>query len=252
MVELDANLGTVTNSGTLDTSGNAAAGARILVFVWWFGTMTLTSGSWGGGLTWVVDHQFRGTTGSDQNVGIASADCPSGWTSGTDIVPTFTATPSFGPGIAAASFTGLAGGSSGYLDDTAVGVNDIASLYETNDIVTTEDEVLVVSASVADGESHVARLDGTEIHDFVAEGAQRLATIYEVQGIPGTLVLAGEWIPGVSFQNNIAAAYKPAAGAPSVILNPDADTDVAGWVTSPLFSKINDNSDATFVTDGLV
>lgn len=35
-------------------------------------------------------------------------------------------------------------------------------------------------------------------------------------------------------------------------LRPDADLDVAGWVTSPLFSKINDSSDATLVTDGLV
>lgn len=36
------------------------------------------------------------------------------------------------------------------------------------------------------------------------------------------------------------------------ILRPDADLDAAGWVTAPLFSKINDTSDASFVTDGLV
>jgi hypothetical protein len=47
-------------------------------------------------------------------------------------------------------------------------------------------------------------------------------------------------------------ALREQAVVTSQILLPDADLDVAGWVTAPLFSKINDASDATVVTDGLV
>lgn len=47
-------------------------------------------------------------------------------------------------------------------------------------------------------------------------------------------------------------ALRPAAGGgpPQVIL-PDADLATTGWTTAPLFSKINDSSDATVVTGAL-
>jgi hypothetical protein len=48
---------------------------------------------------------------------------------------------------------------------------------------------------------------------------------------------------------NIITAFEP--GAPPVELEsirPDADLATTGWATTPLFSKINDQSDATFVS----
>jgi len=43
----------------------------------------------------------------------------------------------------------------------------------------------------------------------------------------------------------------PAAAGPTQAILPDADTTTTGWTTTPLFSKINDSSDATVVTSTL-
>lgn len=44
------------------------------------------------------------------------------------------------------------------------------------------------------------------------------------------------------------AAHYAAATASGQILLPDADLAAGGWTTSPLFSKVNDSSDATVIT----
>ena len=227
----DANLGTVTNSGTLDTTAAGAAGSRIFAFVWWFGTQTATdASSWGGGLDWVVDKQFRGSGGGDQNVCIGTADCPGGWTLGTDIVPTFSATPSFGPGIAAASFTGVETGASGYLDGTPpAGVDDFNEVWATGSIVTTNADDLLIGFSVGgSGTSNTAATNYTEIHDWVAEGTQRCATVYRIVASASTYTPGGTWSTTVDFQTNVGAAYKASGGAPP----PDAPT--LRTITSPV------------------
>jgi len=40
-------------------------------------------------------------------------------------------------------------------------------------------------------------------------------------------------------------------GEPPQIIRPDADIETIGWATAPLFSKINDDSDATVITGAL-
>lgn len=251
----DADLGSAASAASLTTSAAAASGSRVIVFLWWFdATANLTGGSWGGGLTWVADHQFRGSGGGDQCCGIASADAPSGLASSTSITPTFSAAVDFGPAIAAVSFTGVETGASGYIDVTSTGKDDFEETWTTNNLVTTNADDLLVAISVQDPlTDHAATSPATEIHDWLAEGAQNQATVYRIVSSTGTYTIGGVWSGGtVNYQNNIGAAYKAAgAAAEPQLLNPDADTDAASWTTTPLFSKVNDASDATVISDTL-
>lgn len=213
----DANLGTVTDTATLTTSAAAASASRVFMFVWWFGTQTATGAS-GGSLTWVVDHQFRGSNGGDQNIAVISADAPSGLASSTVLTPSFSATPSFGPGIAAASFTGAETGASGYVDVTSTGKDDFEEAWTTNNLVTTNADDLLLALSLGDGSSgNTAATDYTEIHDWIAEGSQRCATVYRIVAATSTYTPGGTWAGTVNFQTNIGVAYKAAgAGEPPI------------------------------------
>jgi hypothetical protein len=51
--------------------------------------------------------------------------------------------------------------------------------------------------------------------------------------------------------SGLTMAIRPAGFAMQTV-DPDADVDAAGWGATPLWSKINDGSDATVVTDTLV
>jgi hypothetical protein len=66
-------------------------------------------------------------------------------------------------------------------------------------------------------------------------------------------VTAGSYTAGVFTQNQVSGWHRMAAITVAVasgtqVLLPDADLDAAGWTTSPLYSKLNDGSDATFIT----
>jgi hypothetical protein len=213
----DADLGSITNNASLTTGAAAAAGSRVFVFVWWYdATATLTSGSWGGGLSWVADHQFHGTIAGDQNIGIGSADAPSGLASSTAITPTFSAAVDFGPGIAAASFTGVETGASGYVDVTSTGKEDFEETWTTNNLVTTNADDLLLGLSVVDYTpgAHTATAPAAEIHEWNTEGAQYAASVYRIVSATSTYQVGGVWSATVAFQHNIGVAYKAAADEP--------------------------------------
>ena len=50
---------------------------------------------------------------------------------------------------------------------------------------------------------------------------------------------------------DVPAWWNDTLGPPPQIIRPDADTVTTGWTTTPLFSKINDQSDATVITSTL-
>lgn len=213
-IALDANLGTVTNSDTLTTSAAAASGSRVFVFVGWSHATATLTGCSGGGLTYVVDDQYEDTIGAETHIGVISADAPSGLASSTNIVPTWSTAPGF-RGLAAVSFTGMATGSSGYIDVTSGGKDDFAQDWETHNLVTTVADTLLLAMSCGpSGTSNTADTNYTEIHDWNFEGANDCATVYRIVSSTGTYNPGGAWSTGVSFQMNLGIAYEAAAGAP--------------------------------------
>lgn len=144
----DATLGTVTNNVTLTTSAACASNGFCVMFVWWFGTQTLNDTFSTGGLSWTQDTENRGTIAGDQNIAIASAQAPSGLASSTNLTPAFSATPSFGPGIAAFSFTGVE--TSSPVDATSTFKEDFEEVWTTNNLVTATADTAIVALSAVD------------------------------------------------------------------------------------------------------
>lgn len=213
-IVFDADLGTVTNAGTLTTSAAAASSSRVFVFVGWSHATATLTGCSGGGLTYVVDDQYEDTIGAETHVGILSADAPSGLASSTNIVPTFSTAPGF-RGLAAVSFTGMATGSSGYVDVTSGGKDDFNQDWDTHNLVTTVADTLLLAISCGpSGTSNTADTNYTEIHDWNFEGANDCATVYRIVSSTGTYNPGGNWSTGVSFQMNLGIAYEAAAGSP--------------------------------------
>lgn len=214
-IALDADLGTATNTDTLTTAAAAASGSRVFVFVGWSHATATLTGATGGGLTYVVDHQFEDTVGADTHVGIISADAPSGLASSTNIQASFSTSVGF-RGLAAVSFTGIATGASGYVDATSTGLADFNQDWATNNVVTTNaDDLLLAISCAPSGTSNTADTNYTEIHDWNFEGANDTATVYRIVSSTGTYNPGGNWSTGVSFQVNIGIAYKASAAAPA-------------------------------------
>jgi hypothetical protein len=223
-IAFDANLGTTTDAATHTTTAAAASGSRVFFFVWWFGDGQTITGASGGGLTWVVDHQAEYTASGDQHIAILSADAPSGLASSTVLDPTFSAGPDFGPGLAAASFTGLATGASGYIDATSTPKEDFEEAWTTNNLVTTMADTLLIAMSLGvDATAHAAATDYTELNtDWIAEGAQRVVAIYRIVSSASTYNPGGTWTAagGVSSQHNLAVAYESSGGVSPTIVSP--------------------------------
>lgn len=212
-IALDADLGSSSVSTTLTTSAAAAAGSRVIVFVAYADPVETCTGATGGGLTWVVDKQVL--TAAQNGLVILSADAPSGLASSTVITPTFSGTGAdFVNTIAAASFTGLATGASGYVDTTAVAVDDFEEVWATNNFVTTNaDDLLVcISSSIGSAGSNTPTAPASEIHDVAGDGKN--ATEYRIVSATGTYTLAGTWSIAVAQQINIGVAYKAGVATP--------------------------------------
>ena len=228
-IAFDANLGTVTNTASLTTSAAAAAGSRIVLAVGWNDpTNNLNATFSSAGLSWVTDKQYRAAY--QQCCGIISADAPSGLASSTVITPSFDGAIDFGPGICAASFTGLEGGASGYLDTTSTAKDDFEEAWSTNNLVTTAADCLLFACSQVEPSSgNTASGSTTEIHDFVVEGTNRMTTGYRIVASAATYTLTGTWAGSASYQQNIGAAYKAASGV--VVPAPTLFTVRSGVVT---------------------
>lgn len=228
-IAFDANLGNVTNSTTLTTGAAAASNSRIILAAWWYGTQTMSASWSNAGLSWVRDVAFAATIDGGSNLAFASADAPSGLSSSTVLTPSFSATPAFGPGLAAVSFTGLGTGTSGYVDTTASGVEDFNASWTTGNLVTTMADTLLLCISVGPGASgNTAGGSNTEIHDWITEGTNRAATEYRIVSSASTYTMTGTWAGGPSFQANVALAYE-AGGAPPTPPTPLYHTTGNRW-----------------------
>jgi hypothetical protein len=118
--------------------------------------------------------------------------------------------------MAAGSWTGVATGASGYLDVTADIKEDFNSTWTTNNLVTTNADDLLIGYSVGPGASaHVATSPYTELHEWLGEGVNRIATVYRIVSATSTYTPGGTWT-SPSFESNIGLSYKASTGAPEV------------------------------------
>jgi hypothetical protein len=217
-ITFDATLGTpVTDTATLTTSSAAAAGSRVFVFIWWNELDGICTGmSAGGGLTWVVDHQYQVAFDTATCLAVLSADAPSGLASSTNLTPSFNTAPDFGPGIAAHSWTGVQTGASGYVDANTAGLQDFNETWATSSLTTTTANTLLFGISEGDsGTSNTAATDYTERHDWLAEGSHRVAVVSRVVTSASTYTPGGTWSTSVGYQMNFGIAYKE--GVPAVV-----------------------------------
>lgn len=82
----------------------------------------------------------------------------------------------------------------------------------------------------------------TEQYEFSTSGMNAAS---DIQAGSDGIVMSHTWT-GISPYSYIAIALIPSGAAPAAI-RPDADTVTTGWTTAPLYSKINDSSDATVI-----
>lgn len=162
-------------------------------------------------MSWVTDFQYRAAY--QQCCGIISADAPSGLASSTAITPSFDGAIDFGPGIAAASFTGLATGTSGYVDTLASpAIDNFNEDWFTEDMTTTTADCLLFGISqVEPSTGNTATAPAAEIHDWLIEGTNRMTTEYRIVSSASTYRLEGLWAGTVSYSQALGVAYKIAS-----------------------------------------
>jgi hypothetical protein len=211
-ISFDKNLGThIENIGTttmsLTTTDVASAQSRVVAFVVWAGSRTLTSFA-GGGLTWTVDGQAPGPY-NDYRVGIVSAYAPSGLPNGTVLTATFSGSVNHG-NISAASFLGIA--TTNPVD--AVGSSSQLGVTGwTTGITTTNASDLVVGASIMDAlVNNTPTAPNILIHSFQNPNFySSLTTEYQIDTTAGAKTVNGTWAGTTtgSIENaTIAIAYK--------------------------------------------
>jgi hypothetical protein len=211
-IALDRNLGTKSdnigsNNITINTSGAAAAGSRVFVFVNWNNsTRTLTSVT-GGGLTWTVDTQAKATNGNTR-AAIASAPAPSGLPTNTQLKATFSGSVTHGL-MSAASFTGVAAASplDGVANTTQGGV-----VGWTCSVTTANANDLVLGWSGIDANATgTATAPNTELHDFGDVNYYQWAmSVFRIESSAGAKTVNGTWIRNTGATSNLTlcAAYK--------------------------------------------
>jgi hypothetical protein len=191
---------------TLTTSGPAAPGSRVFVYVLWNNATQTFSSVSGGGLTWTVDGQVRNT--SDYRLGIASAAAPLGLATGTVLTATFSGSVTHGL-IASASFLGLAASSP--LDASASSTQGGVVAWSAN-VTTTNPTDLVLGWSTIDANAtSTPTAPNTEIHDFGDANFYGWATsVYRIESTAGVKTVNGTWSrnTGATANGTLAIAYK--------------------------------------------
>lgn len=80
--------------------------------------------------------------------------------------------------------------------------------------------------------------------DYATTGGRSVDLTGNLETIPST----SPGIKGGPWSNNPAIYVEGSLPVPPQVLRPDADTTTTGWTDTPLYSKINDESDATVIT----
>ncbi len=211
-IALDRNLGTKSdnagsNNITINTSGAAAAGSRVFVFVnWTQATRTLTSVT-GGGLTWTIDTQAKATNGNTR-AAIASAPAPTGLATNTQLKATFSGSVTHGL-MSAASFKGIAATSP--LDGTA-NTTQAGVVGWTCSVTTTNPSDLVLGWSSVDANAtSTAAAPSTELQDFGDVNYYGWSTsVYRIESAAGSKTVNGTWSNNTASTSNLTlcAGYK--------------------------------------------
>lgn len=102
----------------------------------------------------------------------------------------------------------------------------------------------LLDALTIDSPSHNVQTGAnqTERYDFSTVGCNAVS---DTQAGADGGVMSHTWTTAAPF-SHIAIGVIAAGSAPAAI-RPDADTVTTGWTTAPLYSKINDSSDATVI-----
>jgi hypothetical protein len=214
-IALDQLLGSNTAGASITTGAAAAAGSRLFYICEDFSTsLAITGFSASGGLTWVVD-RAKPADSNNVNVIVASADAPSGLASSTTITPTLT-----GGTVTTAvlfSFTGIAGGASGYLTGTPP--NPVTtfspSSWTTPSLTTADADALILGAVGHDGTTPFSSTptSGSELYDIHNSGTtQTLTAVYRIVSSINAYTTAGNWSTTGSEQRAATVAYKAATG----------------------------------------
>jgi len=197
-----------SNNITLTTTGAAAPGSRVFVFVnWTQATRTLSSVTGGAGLTWTIDTQAKATNGNTR-AAIASVYAPNGLPANTLITATFTGSVTHGL-IAAASSTGIAQTS----PVDVVNANTQAGVVGwTCSVTTTNPNDLVLGWSGIDANAtSTSTAPNVEIQDFGDANYYMWSTsVYRIESTAGAKTVNGIWSRNTSATSNLTlcAAYK--------------------------------------------
>ena len=113
-----------------------------------------------------------------------------------------------GPSIGAASYTGLADGTSGYVDVVATGKDSFDEAWSTNNLVTTVADTLLVGISLgaaAAPNSNTPSGSATEVHEFTTNSAnESLVVEYDIKSSTGTYTLGGTWAQTSVLEGNLS------------------------------------------------
>jgi hypothetical protein len=128
---------------------------------------------------------------------------------------------------------------------------DDTTIEIPSQIVISEDVLLIYGGA---GNSSTVTFTGpagsTEIHDYAAEAVSPLragAWYYELITDAGATLDRIITMSAARAYWGAMLAVRPSSVSSQLIL-PDADIVTTGWSTAPLFSKVNDTSDATVIS----
>lgn len=116
------------------------------------------------------------------------------------------------------------------------------SVTNTVPSVVSGDYVLDALTVDATGHAIASGANQTERWDFSTTGME---CVSDTQAGSDGGEMSHTWTTSADF-THMAIALIP-AGAPPAQIRPDADVATTGWTTTPLYSKINDSSDATVI-----
>jgi len=234
----------------LTTIAAAASGSTIVLGFMWAGDYDVSSIS-GGGLTWTIHpHDAPGVGGPGNHMmAIATAYAASGLASSTAVTITFGGAVAQKQ-VVGSSFLGVENPTVREDDGLGFDSNPAADNPTWSVSLTTAtagalllgfSECTIIANSTPAGSA-------IETHEYdFATSTNTVVLEYEVAGAAGAKTIGGQW-DSAAF-NGIAwngIALKATAITLDTVL-PDADVTTTGWSTAPLFSKINDASDATVI-----
>lgn len=230
---------------TVTLTAAVPANAKIIVNAGWFGATTVSSVTDNSGLgnTYAANDGTT-TNGSDK---MSESYCDSG-ASGLPINSVVTVN------FSAASTSRYATVS--YIANAAAGPPALRSANTTGTTAWTSGALASTTTQTETGGCYAESGGATstvsggnnELTDQAIAGDSSMTTVYQ-QGTGGSIAAQGTWTANTA--NAAFAQMWDASGPPPQTVLPDADTTTTGWSATPLFSKVNDSSDATVITSTL-